>query len=72
MMQAMPAGKICWSISVLLLLATLGMAYKFILQGSAQPASDGRMSIQLKAGERNLVLAKMRGFLAAVQQINAE
>lgn len=46
------------------------MIYKFILEGSVVPASDGRMSIQMGTGERDLVLAEMRGFLGAVQQIN--
>ncbi|KRT55215.1 hypothetical protein [endosymbiont of Ridgeia piscesae] len=62
--------KTCWTITALLLVAILGMAYKFIIQGSVEQASDGRLSLQLETTERDLVLGEMRAFLVAVQQIN--
>ncbi len=61
--------KFCWTVLLLLLLAIGGAVYKFGFVGSVQPASDGRMALQLTAGERNLVLAEMRDFLVATQNI---
>jgi len=61
--------RLCWVVVILLVLLSSGMAYKFIIQGSTVTSSDGRLSILLKEGERDLVLAEMRGFLEAVQQI---
>ncbi|QLQ32040.1 MAG: cytochrome c [Candidatus Thiothrix singaporensis] len=61
--------KLCWGVSAILVLALLGGAYKFIVQGSAIPAPDGRNAIMLESGERDLVLTEMRGFLTSVQQI---
>jgi len=61
--------KICWSLVVVFGVATFGMAYKFIIQGSVEQATDGRLAVQLKAGERDFVLAEMRAFLESVQQI---
>ena len=61
--------RICWVVVVMLVLLSSGMAYKFIIQGSTVASSDGRLSILLEEGERDLVLAEMRGFLEAVQQI---
>jgi len=61
--------KLC---SVLLLAALLvigAMAYKFIISGETLIAEDGRQSLMLEAGERNLVLTEMRMFLDAVQKI---
>ena len=53
----------------LLLVVIAGGAYKFIIQGAAVEADDGRVVIQLTATERDLVLTEMRAFLASVQQI---
>ncbi len=61
--------KKCPILVVLLLLAILGMAWKFIIQGSTTVASDGRAAIQLTPAEKDLVLSEMRAFLASVQQI---
>jgi hypothetical protein len=63
--------KICWGIVVVLIIALSGMAYKFIFQGSVEKSSDGRLAVQLEAGERDLVLSEMRAFLSSVQQITA-
>ncbi len=65
----MKSCKVSWSISGLLLILVVLMAYKFILSGSVVPSSDGRQSIQLEAYERDLVLAEMRLFLSSMQQI---
>lgn len=61
--------KICWSLVILLVLVTGGMAYKFIIQGSVEQGSDGRSAIQLSPAEKDMVLAEMRAFLQAVQSI---
>ncbi len=61
--------KKCWLVVVLLLGATLGMAYKFMIQGSVVESTDGRTSIQLNGDERNLVLTEMRMFLQSIQEI---
>ena len=63
--------RLCWVAVILLVLLSSGMAYKFIIQGSTVASSDGRLSILLEEGERDLVLAEMRGFLEAVQQITS-
>ena len=61
--------KLCWTITIVLLLAVSAMTYKFILSGAVAPSSDGRQALLLEAGERDLVLAEMRGFLEAVQAV---
>ena len=43
--------------------------YKFVIQGSTAKSTDNRVAIQLTPGEKDLVLAEMRAFLASVQQI---
>ena len=63
--------KLCLPLVGLLVAALLGMAYLFVWRGAVLPASDGRTAILLDAGERDLVLAEMRAFLEAVQQISA-
>ncbi len=65
----MKSCKVSWSISGLLLILVVFMAYKFILSGAVVPSSDGRQSIQLESVERDLVLAEMRIFLSSMQQI---
>ena len=64
------SGK-CSGMIVLLLLVIAGGIYKFIFQGSVSGGTDGRTAIQLDAGERDVVLAEMRAFLASVQQVTA-
>lgn len=62
--------KKCLIIITVLLLIITGGIYKFIIQGDVIESSDGRTTILLNAGERDLVLAEMRAFLTSVQQIN--
>jgi len=62
--------KLCLPLVGLLVAALLGMTYLFVWRGAVLPASDGRTAILLDAGERDLVLAEMRAFLEAVQQIS--
>ena len=52
-----------------LLLVIAGGVYKFIFQGSVSESTDGRVAINLDAGETDLVLMEMRMFLESVQQI---
>lgn len=62
-------NKKCFAMIALLLLVIVGGVYKFIFQGSVIESTDGRISIQLNAGERDLVLEEMRAFLESVQHI---
>ena len=61
--------RLCSVIVVLLLVVVAGGVYKFLIQGAVEQANDGRLSLQLEAAERDLVLGEMRQFLQAVQQI---
>ena len=61
--------KTCWTTVVILLVLLGGMVYKFVFEGSTEPSTDNRLAIQLTPGEKDLVLAEMRAFLASVQQI---
>ena len=61
--------KVCWLLVFVFGVITLGMAYKFIIQGSILQATDGRLAVQMEAGERDFVLTEMRTFLESVQQI---
>ncbi|WP_456375229.1 hypothetical protein [Thiolapillus sp.] len=61
--------KFCWTVLLLLLLALGAAVYKFGLVGSVEPAPDGRQALLLSTDERNMVLAEMRAFLVAVQNI---
>lgn len=63
--------KLSWSISGLLFITLLVMAYKFIIVGAVAPASDGREALLLEVSERDLILSEMRVFLASVQAITA-
>jgi hypothetical protein len=60
--------KTCLTTIALLLSVLLFAGYKFIT-GSVSAGKDGRQVVQLNAGERDLVLKEMRGFLHATQQI---
>jgi hypothetical protein len=64
-------NKACWSMVVVLVVVIAAGAWKFLVQGSVQPASDGRIAVVLEPGERDLILAEMRAFLASIQQITA-
>jgi mono/diheme cytochrome c family protein len=61
----------CYGVIGLLLLVIAGGVYKFIFQGSVSGSTDGRTAIHLDAGERDMILAEMRAFLASVQQVTA-
>lgn len=61
--------KLSWSISGILLIAVIAMAYKFMIAGSVVPATDGRQALTLEPAERDLVLTEMRMFLSSIQQI---
>ncbi len=61
--------KLCWTFLLCALIAIGAMAYKFIISGETLTATDGRQSLLLEEGERDLVLTEMRMFLTAAQQI---
>lgn len=63
--------RICWTLAVVFALTTGAFAYKFLIAGKTLTSSDGRVAVQLSAGERDLVLQEMRAFLTALQQILA-
>ena len=58
-----------WVLSAILALVIAAMAWMLVLRGQVREGDDGRVSILLSSGERNLVLAEMRGFLESVQEI---
>ncbi len=59
--------KISWLLNLVLIVALAGVAYKFIVVGNVVKSTDGRTALVLEAGERDLVLKEMRGFLEAIQ-----
>ena len=61
--------KTCWISVAILTALLLGTVYKFVYEGSTRTSTDNRLAIQLTPGEKDLVLAEMRAFLASVQQI---
>ncbi|MES0327672.1 MAG: hypothetical protein ABUK13_05715 [Gammaproteobacteria bacterium] len=61
--------KLCWTFLLCAIIAIGAMAYKFIISGETVTATDGRQSLLLEEGERDLVLTEMRMFLNAAQQI---
>lgn len=63
--------KPCWLVCVLMAIALGGVVYRFVIQGSVTPGTDGRAAILLEPGERDLVLSEMRVFLESTQQILA-
>ncbi len=63
--------KFCWSTVIILALVTVGMAYKFIIQGEVIEEPDSRTAILLTSKERDLVLFEMRVFLQSVQQVTS-
>ncbi|MFZ2540573.1 MAG: hypothetical protein WAW75_02235 [Gallionella sp.] len=56
-------------IAILLWVVTIAVFVWFFIRGNTAAGTDGRTAIMLQAGERDLVLAEMRGLLAATQQI---
>lgn len=63
--------RVCWFLTLIFAAASLVLAYVFLIRGATAPASDGRTAVLMSPGERDLVLAEMRGFLEAVQRITA-
>ncbi len=61
--------KILWAALIASWLVIGGLVYLFFFKGSVVEASDGRTAIVLTEGERDFVLAEMRGFLVAVHQV---
>jgi len=61
--------KLPWLINLLFLGIILAMAYMFLLRGNTVASEDGRTAIVVTEGERQLLLAEMRGFLEAIQAI---
>lgn len=58
-------------IALVLWAATAGfIGFKFV-SGSTVVGTDGREAIELDPGERDFILAEMRGFLVAIQEIIA-
>ena len=51
--------RFCWFLSIVLAIATAGLAWKFILSGETVAASDGRTGIVLEAGERTVNLERL-------------
>ncbi len=63
--------RIQLTIIALLVLVIAAMTYKFVVVGSVEKTKDGRVAIVLEPGERDFVLAEMRGFVAGLQQLTA-
>lgn len=63
--------KKCWLLVLVLFAVIAAGAWKFIVQGSVEEGSDGRLSLQLEASERDLILTEMRAFLESVQNITS-
>lgn len=61
--------KKCWAVSAVLMLAIVGLVYKFVFVGNTVSGSDGRIAIVLQDDEKNLVLTEMRTFLQSIQAI---
>jgi cytochrome c556 len=58
-------------LNVVLLAGLAFGAYKFMIQGSVQIAEDGRTTVLVEAGERDFILAEMRGFLETLEGITS-
>jgi len=61
--------KLPWLINLIFLAVILAMGYMFLLRGNTVASEDGRTAIVVTEGERQLLLAEMRGFLEAIQAI---
>ncbi|MBI1424468.1 MAG: hypothetical protein GC149_13570 [Gammaproteobacteria bacterium] len=62
-------NKVYLGIIAILVIIIVAGVYKFMIAGSGLKSTDGRVTLQLEPGERDLVLTEMRGFLLSVQQI---
>lgn len=56
-------------IALLLWLVTIAVFGWFFIRGNTTAGTDGRTAVVLQAGERDFVMAEMRGLLAATQEI---
>lgn len=56
-------------IALLLWILTLAVFAWFFIRGNTTAGTDGRTAIVLQPGERDFVMAEMRGLLAATQEI---
>ncbi len=61
--------KLPWLINLVFLAVILAMGYMFLIRGNTVTSEDGRTAIVVTEGERQLLLAEMRGFLEAIQAI---
>ncbi len=61
--------KFLWTALIASWLIIGGLVYLFFIKGSVIEANDQRTAIVLTEGERDFVLAEMRGFLTAVQGV---
>lgn len=59
----------CFFMAAVLSFIIVAGLYAFMFHGNVVESEDGRSAIQLTIGERDVVLAEMRGFLISVQQI---
>ena len=64
--------KLCWAITVALLLGVISVGSWFFVRGNVTEGGDGRTAILLSASERDFVLAEMRRLLEAVETITFE
>lgn len=62
-------ARLGWILFIVMTVIASGLSYKFIIKGETQETADGRTLILLEESERNFLLAEMRNFLIAVQQI---
>jgi len=73
MLQVILWENLMWKkialLSLCLWIITLGIGGYFFIKGTGAIDHDGRMAIELKREERNLVLAEMRLFLSGIQSI---
>jgi hypothetical protein len=63
-------SKYCWLFTTFFVLLSCVLVYMFMIRGETLPANDGRTAIVMEEGERDLVLAEMRGFLESVMLIS--
>lgn len=61
--------KFSYALNALLLTVLLAVGYVVVVRGSVAPSDDGRISIILEPGERQFMLADMRGLLESVQAV---
>jgi hypothetical protein len=64
----MKSNKLAY-IALLLWVVTVAVFGWFFIRGNTAAGADGRTAVVLQAGERDFVMAEMRGLLSATQQI---